>query len=711
MRPTLVQSLPALDPLISQKGGSSENKKVPDKSSTYEFCRYLVPSSLLASQTTKTAAKARKKALKPVPLTYSQLLDAQVVQVDSGKLNRQTAANRATALRAFLQTNNIPANDVVGSEMRIGYLAATERLAKKLRDEGKSDRSISNTRAALKPWRLAVTEDDTARALSSGETTPFKNAVAKIFIGHPVKRVARQAGVSSDMLFGWLHGKMPRASNAKAIRRLEAFFSLEKESLVTLAGIKGDARPREQVGRAPENEYRSTLLARTSQKFYLVPPSASPLRAQWRALLEYKTALVPDLMRSGNSRWTFAPVAVRQQTASNWPWFLNGVEVPSASPGWAAVGSYLGWMALPKSAGGLGIAADELQTLAWFAVPGHIEPYLAWCRERAGGRYTRNVMTFLGTVIWLVRPENGYLSQQPQMLDTLPRALHSENWESLCRRQYNYCLRLKQALQPEVVCGRDPFAPMRSILDLPEPMEALADMIQRMRLDRPVGGCPLREAVWARDLFLMKLLASNPLRMRNLATLTWTPMNCNGYHPDNQAALYQRTGGAWWLWVPKPHLKNRRGSSAVRDYDAPVHESVWGDLERYLHRHRSHLLRWPSELVFLRRVRDPKQKVTVRGQLPLKRPATTAHHPNMEMSRQVMALTKKYLWNCDGIGTHAFRHMVATSIIKCDAGTMKIAALVLNDQEATVAKHYAWLQSGDGAERMGELLGKSLNRM
>jgi hypothetical protein len=57
------------------------------------------------------------------------------------------------------------------------------------------------------------------------------------------------------------------------------------------------------------------------------------------------------------------------------------------------------------------------------------------------------------------------------------------------------------------------------------------------------------------------------------------------------------------------------------------------------------------------------------------------------------------------------RHIVATSILKTDAGDNKTAALVLNDSEVTVAKYYSGMRSGDGAARMGVLLGKTLNRM
>ena len=118
---------------------------------------------------------------------------------------------------------------------------------------------------------------------------------------------------------------------------------------------------------------------------------------------------------------------------------------------------------------------------------------------------------------------------------------------------------------------------------------------------------------------------------------------------------------------------------------------------------------WPTDLVFLARTEDP-DRLTKFGKAPVK-PLPREHRPYMNMSRHVFQLTKKYLWKSDGVGTHSFRHLAATSILKAPGGDFKTAALVLNDRQATVEKHYAWLNSGDGATRMGELLDKSLRRM
>jgi hypothetical protein len=60
---------------------------------TYAPCRYFVPSSLLASQTTERAARIRKRTVIAQPLTYSFLLEKQAFFVRTGAVNAQTAAN------------------------------------------------------------------------------------------------------------------------------------------------------------------------------------------------------------------------------------------------------------------------------------------------------------------------------------------------------------------------------------------------------------------------------------------------------------------------------------------------------------------------------------------------------------------------------------------------------------------------------------------
>jgi hypothetical protein len=171
-------------------------------------------------------------------LTYKVLLDEQTHNVETGAVAAQTAANRATALRGFMAANGLQTDDVVGSELRGGFPQAMETFSLHLERLERSQRSISNTRAALKPWRDAVVRYDTLQAIAADKSSPFVEQLRELVGTQHVTKVARLAGVSVDMLRGWLMGKKPRRSSDKSIRRVESLYALQPGALLMLAGIK-----------------------------------------------------------------------------------------------------------------------------------------------------------------------------------------------------------------------------------------------------------------------------------------------------------------------------------------------------------------------------------------------------------------------------------------------------------------------------------------
>lgn len=666
---------------------------------SYEGRKYLVPSSLLASQTRKVGGKVRRKKLNHRPnLTYLELRERQQTQAATGT-SKQTIANRMTALAHFMRANHLQVEDPVGAELRAYYPKAIEQLKVNLKGQGKSDRAISNICSSIARFKEAVVEYDTDVALATHAQPPFTRLIRTVMKDLSARKVAREAGVSPYLLYGWLNGKWPRPGSAPSLRRLEVFFGLDRDSLQSLAGVRGGVREKPLMTEAPNNNYRASLGAR-SKDVYWFSTEDEGFRKQWRALLEYKTAALTELERSSNGRWSFCPANTRKETKKNWWRFLDGKEVSSAASGWARTASYLGYLSLHRDKGGQGIRSDDVKTLAWFAVPDFLDGYLQFMKNRSGGIHTGATHEFLALVKWLTQPKLGYLYQQPGFQKTLPVDYQNKAWHEMCARQYEQAGKLQRVYKSEIAVGRDPFCPIRHLIESEQPMEQMADMIERMRRDRPVGGGEFKEAVWSRNVFIIKLLLSNPLRLRNIACLKWFGP---GRGPGEEETLYQRDDGSWWIYVPKRFLKNRSSGSEIRDYHAPVHASVWPDLERYLFKHRAVLMRCPTDYVILTSSLGPRS-VTNAEQL-------IEHRPYYDVSRLVSDLTARYLWRTGGIGAHAFRHIVATSILKAPGGDIKTAALVLNDRETTVEKHYAGLRSADGSNRMAELLEKSFSRM
>lgn len=661
------------------------NSKKLDKTNAYQVCRYFVPASLTASQTQKTKRRRATRLTLNTPLTYQRLIEAQDKKVQFENLNPQTAANRATALRGFMKANGLHPDDVVGNEMRMRFPDALELFINRMKSEERSNRAITNTVAAFRPWREFVIEHDTAEAINSENPTPFLSAIRSLLENRSPTRVARESGIPKDMMFGWLNGKTPRSSSCKYLIRLETYFGLEQNSLVLLSGMKLKGQRSDNVGGVPAPiEYRNMLGDLTRTIFAVKPSPGSPLRRQWTELLQYKTAAAPKFKRTKRGQWRISPCPLTANTNSNWWAFLDGKEVASARIAWCKTSCYLGWLRLSTESQGVGLPESIVETIAWLVVPDYVEGYLDWMKERIGNR-NAGAIQFLAYIASLVRPRFGYLRQRPEFQATLPAQYQDEPWEELCQRQFELTEDLVASYMGELETSRNSFEPIKHIIDMKQPMDAVADMIQRMRADRPVG-CPRREATWSRDLALLKILTSNPLRRRNIAHLTW--------RADNTGELYQRSDDSWWIRISKRKFKNARGAAGDFDYDAPVHPSAWRDIEKYINVYRPMLLRTPTDLVFLTQLCKRKE-----------------HYPWIDLGAHVFTLTGRYMARCQGIGPHAFRHLVATAILKADGGDFKTAAQVLNDRMHTVERHYAALRSGDGAMKMAELLESSFSRM
>ena len=654
------------------------------KSTGYELRRYFTPSPLTASQAPKLKKK-RAQGPEVLPLTYLRLLEQQERDVHLLQANAQTAANRATALRTFLRANALHPEDVVGNEMRLSHPTAVARMTQALAQEGRSGRNIANTCSALRYFREAVVAYDTNQAILAEEPTPFARALKGVIGSSPIKQVARNTHIPPAMLSGWLAGKQPRPSNVGYIKRLESFFGLEENILVSLAGAKFRNLKAKRSEVATTSEYNKTAHALAQHQYCCKPEPGSALQSQWFDFLRYKTAAVPRFRRGRNAKWRFSPNPSMRPTDNNWWGFIDGKEIASAKVNWYRVSSYIGWLELDSALGGKGMPPEKAQTLAWLAVPDYIEEYLDWWKSRIGKR-NRGTTIFLGLLGTLVRPRFGYLRQRNEMMKTLPEEYHSEECESLCERQYTLIEQLRSAYAEEIEVSRDSFEPIRSIIALPQPMEAAIDMVQRMRASRPINS-PGKEAIWARDLALVKLLLSNPLRRSNIAHLTW--------RADNTGELYQRADKSWWIRIGRTKFKNTRGAAGDSVYDVQLQETAWRDIERYIFEFRPKLLKFPSDLVFISR--------------PMH--TTTEHKPWFDFSHTIYRLTVRYIPQCTGFRAHAFRHLVATSILKTPGGTHKTAAKILNDRVATVERHYDGLTSNDGAEEMGRLLGHCFNRM
>lgn len=209
-------------------------------------------------------------------------------------------------------------------------------------------------------------------------------------------------------------------------------------------------------------------------------------------------------------------------------------------------------------------------------------------------------------------------------------------------------------------------------------MRAVTDMVRRKGRQPDLRQAGLTEAIWARDILLIKLLASNPLRAKNMVLLT--------YRTDNTGELFQTRDGALAYFHRTREIRKSGRCCKRHTVRHANSRNRLGDIERYLKRYRQQFPNANSlDYVFL----SSESK---------------AHPDSWEsLNRRVFKLSKVYLWPYKGSGPHAFRYINGTAILKAQPGAWSLAAQVLHDREETAA-HYAHLRGCDGAERAHALM-------
>lgn len=649
----------------------------------------LVPVSLNDSLThSKGGCRAPTKIKRmpnPTTITYGKLMELMSEKLASSPNAQQALGNLNSALRAFMEKLSITKNCAVGSTLRASYYRNLAAHVESLSAEGRNSNYIANRKCLIAKWRQLLLELDRQHAAENKQRTPLQAALRDILNhGFSVKRVAADAGVCLSSLRRWLNGASPNRKAYPSLRRLETFFGLHAGALVDLC-THDSGRPCDAAaGQAPPVEYRERL-AKASRQPYALKDAAPSLRKEWSELVAHKVERLVLLERQAKGIWSMAK---ERETDSRWYCFHDHHYVPTAAVNWQHVSQYLGWLALDTQSGGVGIPREEVQTLTWLLATKLLQRYLKWRISKAGGVVHGGLRVFITFIHSLTHPRTGFLTQQPEWARSISLFAHplgTTAWDDNCLAASSWTKKMQATLGGDYTESRNSFEALQSVLELGNPMDAVADMVGRMRADWPSTG-GIAEAIWSRDLVLIKVLASNPLRAKNLATMT--------YSDDNTGNLYQRGDGSWHIRFPKRAFKNFRGAAKDRDYDMPVEQSMWRDIERYLKHYRP-LLPHAKEVsyVFL---------------------SSTGHQspgPWEKLNRRVGALTRSYLWRCPGVGPHAFRHICATAILKASPNDWQTAALVLHDQVATVEKHYAHLRSCDGAQRMQNLLASAFRRM
>lgn len=593
------------------------------------------------------------------PITGDRLIDALAAkQRAAGK--KGDPKNARSALRGFLASCGKALSDLVGGEFNRASIIeyATTRA-------GKS--SKANTRSLLLALHMCCLEMQKAMGLPEKFGERF---LALREAAHLSRTdVAKAIGRSKETIYAWEHGTPPLRTKIEAFTKAETLFNAPPGSLSQCLG----AYARQDMLPVGQTDFGAKVRRLAAEEFrYRFPFKTWQERAPWliepiHGLRDFKTSdHLGELQRT--EAWR-----VREDgRCVTFERFLQLAE------------SFFGFLLLPPSdnleMNGMGMAVEDL-SLALFGVPDLVYGWLQMARARAGC-YTNDADHILKQVKSLVRPGTGYLAQKIEFADAryfagkfaaAPDKLAA--WEAHCRQAHGEFNRIQKSIAPKIVKGRDPEEPIRPILRSPRPMEALFLLAELMEADLGRYDHPMERAAAYRNLLLIEMLTSNPLRIGMYCRMRWTP--------DNTGNLYQREDGTWRVRFKARDFKNSKGKSK-EDYDVPVAAHLYGRIETYIKVHRP-LLAGANTAYLFRPVRRGNAKVYALS--PMR---------EITLGNVVRRVTRRYLPNCPGFGPHAFRHIIATHLVKCyPVGGCEYAAYVLRDTLETIIAAYGHLREED----------------
>lgn len=636
-----------------------------------------------------------------IELTFSDLKSLMQQKLARGEgVSVSSGPNLASALTSFLRERRIPPESAVGSVFRASFYDHIRAHVAAMRSEGRSNAYIANRRSLLALWRRCVIEQDRHCAVRLHQATPFQQALLDVVSKNFTRKgLAKASGMPLATLRRWLDGRLPNARSAHYIPRLERLIGLTPGSLTELLPTQVHSghseRPVQTIAyRARLKEQREEQRREQGMQAYVARTPTPRLRQEWSDFIQYKVSelAVDDdaddnmgktLKRSTNGRWSSTIEAVVRQRPSTWHCFYKGRYVPAAGIRWSFTWQFMSWLMLDVAKGGKGMAPDAAQTLAHLARRGLLREFVEWRRERSGGIAHSGIDAFLMYASSLCNPRTGYLTQSWRRFAEVAGVNTEAAWIERCEATYESIVKLRSELSDDAAPSRHSFEPIQRVLALSNPLDAIADMVVRMDAAKPNSG-GTREAVWARDRLLVTLLASNPLRDKNLRMMT--------FKPDGTGHLRRGADGGWYIFIPRRELKNFKGAARDRDYHMRVRPEVWPYIDRYLNRYRPVLQKTESALLFLsERSGGPMSETTLR--------------------RRFEFLTRRYLHECVGVGPHSMRHIVATAILKQSPNDWNAAAWALHDREETVRKHYAHLAQHDADKWLSKAMDKPFGRM
>jgi len=612
-------------------------------------------------------------------------------------------------LRGLPQEDSACKSLVVGDELGVGFTDSLAGYLTQLDEDGYSPNTLNDRKSIL--WSVHDSAVDLIK--SRGLPESFHEALSVLIrnSGKSLNRIAAEANTRSTILSGWATGvRLPGHISLPTVERLEDVFHVPRGTLkVRLihlihhdGGFKSCATPwRQHLGKLLPYVYKLNTFTPT-------------LEAEFKDIVRFFTDDV-WLEAHGfdrNSEWRVDP---------------DG-RIPTADRVRLDISGFMGFAILPPNPevpwqNGLGMSPDRLS----LALMSDIRLLLSYVDFKRGRSYLNSFNTttvvLLHTCASWLREGTGFLRQQPEYGSKLPDPVAPERWDSWCESNRERILKflktIKKSKNHPVVMTRDPFAAVRQFIeDLEHPISILFEMVDNMKRMIPLlrNGNPIKLARHVRDTFYGEFITSYPLRVKNFSRMKFCPWaqtddSAPELAHEDDINLYRKSDGRLWIRYVSGEMKNGKA------VDIPVSQSVVPLLEEYIFVHRPVLNKAIKDAINSRRAKFGMSPLTADEERAIEsspyvfRPSTeyirrmdaerlasytgTEPLPEDSLSERMLRMSQRFIPNCKGFSPHAVRALVASEYIKNHPNGWPAAAAALNDTEATVRKHYAWVRPCD----------------
>ncbi|MDM0018015.1 helix-turn-helix domain-containing protein [Variovorax saccharolyticus] len=621
-----------------------------------------------------------------------------------GGKNAKQQANMASALNLWMRTFSFAPETFVGAEFSTDFdghfLRFSDAHAERLASRTQKDRQEQIVQWA----RLFAAQ---SRTDSLPQSFHAALQVALEASGLSKAETCRRAGITPPTLNRWLTGPyLPQSCSMDAVRALAGALGFEADALLSRLPPLRRTRYSREEKRPPMalTAYGKRIQrGKAETPNYTLRPTKR-IRVQWVDVLAFKTDAGRETADKTNT-WRLKPLD-RTGMRVQWPMLYEGQVCVTGAVAWNSISQFLGYLRLPKPSG-QGIPDDAVDTIAWLAVPEFIRGFNSWKRRRAGNIRHRGLSTFLQMAISFVAPKSGWVWNNPSLASSLPTAYggndNEQQWQARCAQAHVKLKAQLKALTNEgkLTRSRDSQNRAASILNSAHPLKSLLRLVQALEANPPPPAHVRDYRAWIRDVLMVKLLVSNPLRVGHFSVMT--------YRPDGSGNLYRSDSGAWRMRFMASDFKNQKGAAA-EDYDVAVEPSVHAWIHRYLSEARPYAVDADkNEYLLLPFVRGPRtddegvtwsrrDKSRARGETALEAHGLerAGNWSSDCLGKRIQVLTALYLPDTLGFGPHVFRHIIATDHLKRHPRDYLTVAHLLHDRLDTVLREYGHLTVDDG---------------